>query len=373
MKLIFTLLVLVANTCWAGPKEQAYQLHNRLTSVPPSPQVLQSMQFYIQNGEPESAAMLAMEDFRFYNVTLKNWVKKWTNQEQTNRVPLNDFVATVLGFIKDDLPFNGVLTEDILYTGASGLANVAPYAPDSNDHYRDLENTRVDLKANLVRQVQSQLNNIPDTAGVLTSRAAGESFYSAGTNRRVTRFAFMNFMCKDFEALHDITLSDVYVRRDVDRRPGGDSRTFRNKCVGCHSGQDALGGAWSYFDWDGTQLVYSPGQVVEKINKNNLFAEGNVVADDSWVNMWANGQNSYLGWRGAQTGRGARSLGRLLASSQAFSQCMAERVFELVCLKKPVNQTDIDQVKTLAMSFEQNGRYSMKQLVAKTSILCLGE
>lgn len=373
MKLTVLFFALFSTMVLAGPREQAYRLHNRLTGVPPGDQVLQNMQFYIQNGEPESAAMLAMEDFRFYNITLKNWVKEWTNTEQTNRVPFNDYVATVLGFIRDDLPFNGILFEDIIYTGANGLQNVAPYAPDSNDHYQDLENQRVDLKANLERQVQSQASNIGDPAGVLTTRAAGEAFYSAGTNRRVLRFAFMNFLCHDYEALHDITLSDIYVRRDVDRKPGGDSRTFRNKCVGCHNGQDALAGAFAYYDWDGTKLVYTPGTVVDKINKNVLFSDGNMVTDDSWFNMWASGQNSFLGWKGVQSGRGTSGLGRLLSSSQAFSQCMAKRVYQLVCLRTPETQVEKDQINTLAMNFEKDGRYSMKDLVAKTSILCLGE
>ena len=93
----------------------------------------------------------------------------------------------------------------------------------------------------------------------------------------------------------------------------------------------------------------------------------------SWVNMWATGQNAVLGWRGVQSGRGARSLGQLLGNTQAFSQCMAEKVFELVCQKPAEVQTDKDQVKNLAVIFEQNGRYSMKDLVAKTSVLCLGE
>lgn len=373
MKLALLTITLFSQIAFAGPREQAFRLHNRLTGVPPSDQVLQNMQFYIQNGEPDSAAMIAMEDFRFYNVTLKNWAKEWTNQEQTNRVPFNDFVATVLGFIRDDLPFNGILFEDILYTGASGLANVAPYAPDSNQHYIDLENQRVDLKMNLERQVQGQISNVGDPSGVLTSRAAGESFYSAGTNRRVLRFAFMNFLCHDYEALHDITLSDIYVRRDVDRKPGGDSRFFRSKCVGCHSGQDALAGAFAYYDWDGTKLVYTPGAVVEKINRNVLFSEGNMVQDDSWFNMWSIGQNSILGWSGVQSGRGVSGLGRLLANSKAFSKCMSNKVYELVCLKKAETQSEKDAVTSLAMNFERDGKYSMKELIAKTSTLCLGE
>ena len=373
MKILRVLLFLLifAPEIVAGPREQAYRLHNRLTGVPPSNAVLNQMQFYIQNNDPVAAAREALQNPRFYNVVLKNWVKRWTNEDQTTRVPLNDFVATIIGVVRDDIPFDQILYGDILYTG--NVNGITPYAVDSNDHYQELEERREDLSLVLTRQVQSQMNNIPDTAGVLTTRAAGEAFYQAGTNRAVTRFTFMNFLCHDFEALHDITVPDVYVRRDIDRRPGGDSRTYRNRCVGCHAGQDAIGGAMAYFDWDGSQLVYTLGTVAPKINLNNLFNDGSQVTDDSWVNLWATGQNASLGWRGPASGQGMRSFGRYIARSQAFAQCMAESVYKIVCLKTPERAEDQVQIQSLALQFEANNSYNMKDLVARTSVLCLGE
>jgi hypothetical protein len=192
----------------------------------------------------------------------------------------------------------------------------------------------------------------------------------------MTRYTFMNFLCKDFEELHDITVPDLYVHRDVDRAPGGDSRQYKNKCVGCHAGQDALVGAFAYFDWDGSQVVYTPNQVVDKINAIVNFSDGHVVSDDSWNNLWASGQNAVLGWRGmngSHQGSGARGLGRYLASSQQFSHCMAERVFKLVCVKEPQSATDIAAVQAYAQEFEENGSYNMKELFAKTATLCMGQ
>lgn len=355
----------------AGPREQAYRLHNRLTGVPPTPQVLSQMETLIQSGNAQAAAEIAMNNPRFYDITLKSWLKSWTNEDQTNRVPLNDYVATVIGIIRDDLPFNTVLYGDYLYVSAD---NGAPdYDVENNDHYEYLENNRVSLAQTLQQVVQSQYTGIPDTAGVITTRASGQAFFDAGTNRAMTRFTFMNYLCRDFEALHDTNVPDIYVHRDVDRAPGGDSRQYKNKCVGCHAGQDALAGAWAYFDWDGSKVTYTPNQVVDKINLNNLFNEGHVVTDDSWVNLWASGQNAVLGWRGTHNGTGARSLGRYLASTQAFSQCMAERVFKLVCVKDPEDAMDIAAVQSYAQEFEANGDYDMKELIAKTSTLCMGE
>ncbi len=371
MKGILFFLTLCSLNIWAGPREQAYRLHNRLTGVPPSPSVLSQMQAQIQSGNAQAAAEIAMQNPRFYDLTLKNWLKSWTNEDQSVRVPLNDYVATVVGIIRDDLPFNNVLSGDILYVSGN---NAAPdYDPENNDHYEYLENNRVSLSQTLQPVTQSSVTGIADTAGVITTRASGQAFFDAGTNRAMTRFVFINFLCRDFEALHDITIPDIYVRRDVDRAPGGDSRQYKNKCVGCHAGQDALGGAFAYFDWDGSKVVYDPTQVQNKVNANNLFSDGNVVTDDSWRNLWATGQNSVLGWRGVASGTGARSLGRYLASTKAFSQCMAERVFNLVCVKKPESATEVAAVAAYADQFEDNNEYNMKELIAKTSTLCLGE
>lgn len=346
-------------------REKAWRMHNRIAGVPPTPDILTQMELLINIDRYEEAAKLAIDHPLFYGVTLKKWVKVWTNQEESNRVEFNDYTATVIGMIRDDIPFDSVLYGDHLYV-VENEALTATYSPSNNDHYREAETKRINLKEGLVYRRQSDLNNIDDTAGVLTTRASGAAFFSAGTNRRVTRFAFMNFLCRDFEALHDASVPDVYVRRDVERDPGGDSRTYRNSCVGCHAGQDALGGAFAYFNYVDGELVYSPGEVSSKINLNNLFAPGHVVEDDSWMNLWSQGINSSLGWRGVQSGQGVKELGRTLARSQAFSQCMATKVYKLVCLK----DADAQKVTELVSLFEREQRYSMKDLIAGASGSC---
>lgn len=367
-------LFLISPLSLAGPREQAYRLHNRLAGVPPTNAILNQMEQLIQSGQAQAAAEIAMQNPRFYDVTIKNWIKDWTNEEQTNRVPLNDYVATVIGLIRDERRFDEVLYGDILYVSSDG--NAPNYDNSNNDHYEYLEQNGVSLAQTLQSVVQSNVTGISDTAGVITTRASGKAFFDAGTNRAMTRFTFMNFLCKDFEALHDITVPDIYVHRDVDRAPGGDSRQYKNKCVGCHAGQDALVGAWAYFDWDGNQVVYTPNQVAPKINANVLFSDGHVVTDDSWNNLWASGQNAVLGWRGmngSHQGQGARGLGRYLASSEQFSQCMAEKVFKLVCVKEPQSASDLAAVEAYATQFEANNEYNMKDLIAKTATLCMGQ
>lgn len=360
--LLFAPLSLMAQST---AKEKAWRMHNRLAGVPPTPDVQTQMELLINIDRYEDAAKLAIDHPLFYSVTLKKWVKAWSNVEESNRVNLNDYVATVIGMVRDDVPFDSVLYGDHLYV-VEDESLMANYSSSNNNHYREAEDKRLNLKDSLVYRSQSELNGINDTAGVITTRASGEAFFSAGTNRRVTRFTFMNFLCKDFEALHDVSVPDVYVRRDVERDPGGDSRTYRNSCVGCHAGQDALGGAFAYFDFVDGELVYNPGEVSRKINLNNLFTPGHVVEDDSWMNLWSQGINSSLGWRGDQSGQGVRELGRMLAKSQAFSQCMATKVYKLVCLK----DAQQEQVNQLVSVFEREERYSMKELISSASGLC---
>lgn len=358
---------------WAGPREQAITLHNRLTGVPPTATVLNQMTNLISAGQEVAAAQIALDSPHFYNIKAKNWVKTWTNEARTNRVALNDYVATVIGVIRDDRPFHEILSADIIYVGESGLANVRDYADNNNNHYLDLENRGFDLKDVLVRRTQSALNNLGQTAGVITTRAAGESFFSAGTNRRMTRFLFINFLCHDFEALHDTTIPDIYVRRDVERDPGGDSRTYKNQCVGCHAGQDALGGAWAYYDYSGNRVVYTQGNVRNKINNINFYEEGHRVVDDSWVNLWTVGQNSALGWGPITSGNGARSFGQMLTQTRAFGQCMAQRSFELACTRSPLTQAEKDLIRDLGDEFMTVDNYNMKTLIAKTAVNCMGE
>ena len=128
----------------------------------------------------------------------------------------------------------------------------------------------------------------------------------------------MNFLCRDMEALKDTSRPADRIRQDVNRSPGGDSEIFHTQCVGCHSGMDALAGAYAYFEWDAAQgrMVHTPGQVQGKYAINTgVFPGGHVTTDNSWINLWRTGQNAALGWNAAEPGsglgaEGARRRGR---------------------------------------------------------------
>jgi hypothetical protein len=140
---------------------------------------------------------------------------------------------------------------------------------------------------------------------------------------------------------------------------------------------DALAGAFAYFDWDATQMrmVQTPGVVQAKnLINGNVFPYGHITTDNGWVNLWREGHNSLLGWRGASDrGFGAKSLGAEIGASRAFSVCQVEKVFQQVCFHGPKNQGDRDAIEAIADTFEANGTYSMKGVFAAVAEHCMNE
>ncbi len=293
----------------ATPREQAKRLHDRLAGVPPSASVLDTMTNMIAANNADGAAREAMKTSSFYTVVLKNFATPWTNRDQTVFAPLNDYTATVIGMVRDDEPFNTVLSADIVYVGGSGQP---AYSAANNDLYEQLENSNADLSnpAVLVKATQSQASGLPAaaTAGVMTSRAAAQAFFVAGTNRAMFRFTMINHMCKDMEQLADTTRPPDRIRQDVSRSPGGDSRLFLNNCIGCHSGMDPMAQAFAYYNWNETTLriEYSPMIVQPKyhINSDN-FKPGFVTPGRSLGQPLAQGPQ-----RGVGLERGAARFGQ---------------------------------------------------------------
>ena len=370
-------LAACAASAQAGPREQAKRIHDRIAGVPPSAAVLAQMETEVAGGDAEAAAMIAMDNPAFYSVTLKNLVTPWTNREQTVFAPLNDYTATVIGIVRDDLPFDEVLSADILYVGGGGLGLPAVSA-SNNDHYEQMETRGVNLLTGLARTTQSGVYGTPPaaTAGVMTSRAAAQSFFIAGTNRAMFRFTLLNHMCRDLEEVQDTSRPPDRIRQDVSRSPGGDARLFLNNCVGCHSGMDPMTQAFAYYTFDEAQgrMAYTPGSVQPKyFNNDTTFAFGFRTPDDAWENRWRAGQNSLLGWDGSLpgSGNGAKSLGAEFGASDAFATCQVEKVFRTVCLRNPQDDDDRNQVASMSNSFRSSG-YRLKQVFADAADYCKG-
>lgn len=365
----------------AGPREQARVIHDRLAGVPPTDAVLTQMENLVAGGDAVGAAFVAMDDVNFYNVTLKNFAAPWTNRDQSVFVPLNDYIATVIGMVRDDVPFNTLLSADLTYVGNNGLVS-APPSRFNNDHYAQLEANNVNLRDELVATSQSAIQGIPDdaTAGIMTSRAASEAFFIAGTNRAMFRFTLLNHMCNDLEQLHDTRIPPDRIRQDVSRSPGGDSRLFLNNCVGCHNGMDPMAQAYAYYNYDEATgaLEYTGDDVQLKYFNNDLnFPQGFRTPDDAWENRWREGQNAYLGFSPSLpgSGTGAKSLGDELANSEAFAACQVKKVFRTVCMRSPEDQADRNMVGQLTDDFMDPNilGYRMKNVFAETAVYCMGQ
>ena len=374
--LLAAALMLPAN---AGSLEQAKRLHDRLAGVPPSEDVLNQMKDAIDAGDTRGAADMAMANKNFYNVTLKNFAAPWTNRDGSVFVPMNDYIATVIGMIRDDKPFNTVLSADIAYIGAPGVVSASPAAKNTT-HFEQLEANNIDLSDTdlFVETTQSSIQGIPSgaTAGVITSRAASEAFFVAGTNRAMFRFTLMNHMCNDMEQVHDPKLPPDRIRQDVSRSPGGDSRLFLNNCVGCHTGMDPMAQAFAYYNYNETTgaLEYTPGNVQPKYFNNDLnFPQGFRTPDDRWDNYWRKGQNSYLGFDPnlPGSGNGPKSLGEELGNSAEFAKCQVKKVFRNVCLRDPENPADRSKVDEIVNTFRST-QYKMKQVFADAAVYCMG-
>ncbi len=388
---------LLATQAQAGSREQALQIHNRVAGVPPSETVLLQMAAFLDAGQKDKAVQLAMSNEAFYSVVLKNMATPWTNREQTVFAPLNDYTATVIGLVRDNADFRTVLFDDVVYVANPNLGFPA-YSTSNNNHYQAIEDQHLDLTdpTKFMAIKQSSVNGLPAeaTSGVITSRAAAKAFFIAGTNRAMFRFTLINHLCRDLEQVHDTTRVPDFIRQDVSRSPGGDSRVFLNGCIGCHSGMDPMAKAYAYYDYEfdsaadpdavngsihynaaGTVDPVTNSRVEKKYLQNSTtFPYGYVTTNDDWQNYWREGINTNLGWSSALPGKGtgAKEMDKELAYSKAFASCQVEKVFKHVCLRKPANAADRSKIDAITANFASSG-YQLKQVFIDTADYCKGE
>ncbi len=391
------LLVLVA--ALAGPvhadsADQAKRMYDRIAGVPPDADTLASMVSAIDAGDARAAAALALDAPEFYDITLKNMATPWTNRERTVFAPLNDYSATFIGLVRDGADIRTLLTTSVLYA-ATDTPGLPPYSNTSNAHYEALAASSASLKDALRAVDQTTLTGLPADAvsGVLTSRAAAQAFFIAGTNRAMFRYTLLNHLCVDLEQIKDTSRPPDRIRQDVSRSPGGDARLFLNNCVGCHSGMDPMAQAFAYYEFDHAaddpegasgQLSWNgPGQIDAEtgtrvqakyhINATS-FPPGFVTPDDSWANYWREGQNVTLGWDPALPGNGsgARTMAMELSHSDAYASCQVTKVFQAVCLRPPVDAADRAQIDAMTTALAADN-YDLRTSFVDAAVYCRGE
>ncbi len=370
----------------------------RLSSkVPIQDPTYVQMKALIAEGKTREAAELAVHTDGFLNNTVRDFATKMSNREESMSADLNDMVATIIGIARDDLDARQMLTGDSLYYAPNaGLTNsdLEQHIVRSNLHYAELETKRLNLAKILSKApsqqviINGQMQPMPDSAGVLTSRAFMSSHAAAGTNRRLVEFSMSQFLCAPIASWANTSIPDGYVGRDIGRLP---STQYKSKCVGCHAPMDALQPAFAHLDFSFSETTgfidymksypFDPDptnpsvlnvavpaaeqKVVTKFRRGKeVFPLGFAVQNNHWENFI----ETDLGWKTSRQGTGLKDFGRMLAETDAFSQCMALRAFSVVCYD-PIATTNLTRkspvIQKLAKDFEASG-YNLRSLFAET-------
>jgi len=388
---------------------KAQEIHLRLTGAktPLTNPVLEQMAQLLQSGDSVGAAALATKDPKFYSITVRDFAARMSNRDETQQTPLNDFIATFIGAVRDEINAKRLLTDNLTYVADPSKAavpnNLINDILRSNNHYETLGNERYDLAAVLVPTTQKLFNGRTavenrSPAGVLTSRQWLASHAIAGTNRRPVEFALREFLCSPLETVADNTGPDNVVGRDIDRFPGGSHSKYVTTCRGCHTIMDGFRPAFARYTFSNGFVKHAfevpaiandpnidentsmgmkqyPAKVALKLNHNEtVFPGGKVIEDDSWVNNAVLGANKTKFAWDRVSGKGIKEFGELLANSKQFPICMAERIFQIVC-KRSVTSDDMSMIQSAAQEFASaNRNYNLKFLFQKivTSNECLG-
>ena len=233
-------------------------------------------------ANPIKAAEIATRDPNFLNVTVRDIAAPISNRAQNKDVPMNDFIATFMGIVSDELDSRKMLYENIVYEANSAVVAVpASEVADklrSNTHYTSLESQRIDLSKNpkrdpanfpneepiLIRKKQRAFNgmaavDVPDSeaAGLLTSRTYLQEQCIAGTNRRCVEKIFEHFLCLPLDRVSDSSGPDNVVGKDIDRYPAGSFTKFTTTCKACHTILDSMRPAFAHWTFNSTFAMNS--------------------------------------------------------------------------------------------------------------------
>lgn len=289
----------------------------------------------------------------FLHITVREWSAHFATKKQTPfSVPngglpykqsdgsqYNAVANLIMGYVRDGVDARQLLTGKDQYDEVGGgefrfpSGNHAISAAEFLMDHGRFDRKEQDLKSNAV--------------GLFTTGSWAQEAFTAGTNRRAVQMALQTFLCRPIESFMNFGISDNWVRRDVDRHPGGVYKTYRSRCIGCHSGMDALGGAFAKYNVSDFQLYYHPN-VVPKMNQNaDVFPAGRPVRDDSWENYWV--PSSPI-----KKGKGLREFGEMLAQSDEFPVCMAKTVYEKLCATSSESEEAQKAITQASRVFAEN-------------------
>jgi hypothetical protein len=440
-------------------RQEVLRIYQRIAGKPPARAQMAELLGFYRNQRPDLIILRATQDLNFYQSTLRTMFMRLAGEgDDLQERVLDEVVATMVGLVRDNYAFNQILYDDVVYTardqdvdvgsralaediwyfshtagqawgraapppltttsGAQAPINIARW--NRNNHHSDLERLfPYDWSQRLVRRTQTEAytrmlsvavtsNNFfvnrrlhsEDIGGVFSMRTPGKLYFEGGTNRRVIKHVFENYLCLPLDNLRNSNLSQAYIRQDIDRA----SQNFAAECASCHSGIDGLANAFNFFDVRGpngeheflyTRDVSKTGRTsnniasIPKLFRAEAFPDGfnprtmPLEEQNRWWNVWAS--QSIVGWRippgmsSYESGKGARELGKVFAYTEAFTNCMARRSFEQVCGRAPTT-TEAAQLASIARNVEQgvpeyaayqaSSAYNLRALFAKAGDLC---
>ncbi len=310
-----------------------------------------------QSEDWKAIAQKAVEDDLFIDSTALQFAYHLIRKENENDLVLDDALGLVVGVIRDNLDARSLLTGNELFVPSSRLGQITL---SSNEAFVRLTERNLSLKKFLKKRTpQWNLAEVNQAAGILTTRGWAQRYYNMGTNRIAVVKLLEGFLCSDIPDWRAAGIPTFRIRRDIDRAPGGDPNEFQSKCVTCHSGMDAMAGAFSHLNYEGGRLRFLY-DVASKYNQNEtVFPQGYVTYDRSWINLFYLPQHQKWGIKGNESGEGVLELGKLISESSGFARCMSSRVVEHVCRKKV--STESKEIKRFAARFKGR-KYSFKSL-----------
>jgi len=376
IRCFIVLYFVFCNIAHANTTLEARKLFSRLTGKTATIHDLRIAQManLLDNNDPKSAALIAINDIDYYDITLRGFASRLISIEDDPYIKLNDSISLLIGLAKDKDDFRKYLYGDVLYVPLKSASNNEEVIPSNNFAFNNFEKSGKSIIKNIVKRspqwnISSGSYSYTDFAGVFTTRGWARIYYEAGTNRRSVKGAMNSFLCAPIDSWKNTSLPDYRIRRDVDRLPGGNYQTFQKTCRGCHAPMDAMGGAFANLNF-----LSSFGGVIQlglkpefKYNKNDdIYPDGYITLDSSWINFLDDeNYQKRFGWKEKFQGETLQEYGKMLATSKAFTKCMTQKTLKHICKKDFSLNSDI--VEGLSKKFTES-KFKLNSLFVEAAI-----
>lgn len=361
----------------ATPRQLAVKLHNLLAGTNPSTANLAEMERLLMANDKMAAAAIATNQDNFINVTVRSYFAPMSNAVFNPVTRLNAFIATGMGFVRDNRPYTEIVTANVTYRVG---ATPADYNAANDTHYLNAENRNANLARELVAfPNQGRGTGYTDGAGLLTvdSEFRGNRSFDGGTNRRAYERAVYNFLGKPLDEFRISGLQTDRIRRDVSRDNAGNVNLFPKECSTCHTHMDPADSAFNCYDANANgSPIFPTGACTTNRFKATVnqtppgfyesgYVEGSLGRTDDFEL-----RNPLMGWKRAG-GKGAREFGQAIAETDLFSENAVIRVWSIVCVNQEL--TDAEKV-TMGKYFRGPLGYNLRSLFQYIATLpkCLG-